>query len=157
MIDNERHLISIDGLAIFQEKLLRPTLNAANKIMVEIENRFEKPIQIDLGGHPVWRYKEPKLEHIVIQRLYRQIGGLRSSFLLLVQGQTQEIAVLLRTVNEFQQDVVFLLENYGKELSEHQRVFITEVLKEGYVDITLPWLGAMPRATVSRNKVLASI
>jgi hypothetical protein len=157
MIDPNRELMSIEALHFFQDDLLKPTLLSSGEIVSEIEVTFEKPKPTSLGGHPVWRYENPKVEHIIIQRLYRQISGLKSCYTLLRQGQIQEIGVLLRTVNEFQQDITFLLENYGKEMSGHQKLFVTEVLKEGYVNINLPWLGATPRAMVSRKKIIASV
>ena len=149
---NQEKLVSFEG------DILRPTLLKLANLTQQIENKFEKPISKNMSGHWVWRYENPRLEHIVIQRLYRIISGLKACYGLLRQGQIQEIGVILRTITEFQYDIMFLLENYGTNaLTQHQKKFIEEITKEGYIDINIPFLGAVDREMVSRKKVLASV
>jgi hypothetical protein len=63
------------------------------------------------GGY-VFRYVEQQLEQAVVQKLARVVSGLRAAHLLLDVGHLQEAAILQRSVDEAQEDTLFLL--YGK-------------------------------------------
>jgi hypothetical protein len=63
------------------------------------------------GGY-VYRYVEQNLEQAVVQKLARVVSGLRAAHVLLELGHLQEAAILQRSVDEAQEDTLFLL--YGK-------------------------------------------
>jgi hypothetical protein len=142
----------------FQAIVVMPFLESIHELVKAIENKFDKPEYIVIKETKAWRYANPRLEHICIQRLYRIISGLYACANLLRFGQIQEIGVILRTVTEFQQDIVFLLEDYKPgQPNDAQKKFVEEITKEGYVDLTVPFKGATPRETMSRKKIEASV
>ena len=76
--------------------------------------------------------------------------------MLFEHGQTQEVGVLLRIVNEFQQDVTFLIEKQKVGARELQRRFVQDIIKEIYGNQERPLEGTIDHAPPPRLKVVAS-
>lgn len=55
-----------------------------------------------------WRFVEQLPEHLVLQKLARQITAIQSADLLLLSGYLQEIGVLYRTLDEIAEDAAFV-------------------------------------------------
>jgi hypothetical protein len=64
----------------------------------------------DLGY--VFRYREQTLHQALIQKLARIVTGVRSSHVLIGSGFLQEASIIQRTVDEAQEDTLFLV--YGR-------------------------------------------
>jgi len=73
-----------------------------------LENGMPSPVPTKIEKHLSLRYKNKCLEIAIIQKLARYISGLNASLLLLESGYTQEIGALFRTLDEFNEDIVFL-------------------------------------------------
>ena len=55
-----------------------------------------------------WRFVEQMPEQLLLQKLARQITGVKTVNLLLMAGYLQEIGVLYRTLDEIEEDVLFI-------------------------------------------------
>ncbi|HEY2927888.1 hypothetical protein [Piscinibacter sp.] len=85
------------------------------QILVVMENafrRFEAGIE---SPHPVpWRnsfvlrYRTQSIEQALVQKLARVVSGLHAADVLLSQGFVQEQGVLHRTLDEINEDILFL-------------------------------------------------
>jgi hypothetical protein len=74
--------------------------------------RVPAPVRKQREGGYVFRYEQQSLEQAIVQKLARIVSGLRASHLTLEGGFFQEAAILQRTVDEAQEDVLFLA--YGR-------------------------------------------
>lgn len=55
-----------------------------------------------------WRFTEQLAEQVLLQKLARQISGAQAIDLLLLAGRLQEVGVLYRTLDEIEEDILFL-------------------------------------------------
>jgi len=133
-----------------------PALKLFEKSVGLIESKFEKPIFVQEENYKAWTYKEIGREQICIIRSVRIISGLFACLELLKKGFIQEILTLMRTINDFHQDIIFLLENYGEELSENQTKLIQDIVSNTFNDRKIPFKGVKSIATISRDKIMAS-
>lgn len=104
------HIECLAGLvAIFEEIIERPKLVGADTPQARF--RFEKP--------------NPHVLQVLM--CVRVASGLRASMILLKADHTTEVAVLLRTIDDFLADIVFVDESIEKgveNVTESQRQFI---------------------------------
>jgi hypothetical protein len=140
------------------KRIFDPAVEYYTTVIGHIENRLPKPELTKLSGVNQWRYLELTIEHMCLLRGIRIISAFSAIRGLLTNGYVQEISVILRTVDEFQDDIVFLLENYpADELSPQQQKFMQEMGKEQYDDINRPFATKTKREPPVRKKVKASV
>ena len=156
MVDLERELIDLEGFGNLDRDLYAPTITELNRLTQVIESQWTLPRPLIHESRLRWTYDSPGLEHILVQRLYRAISGLNACRFLLPNCFTTEIAVILRTVNEFNEDIVFLLENYGSPLSKDQELFIRENIKPIYRNPNVSFEGLEKKAMVPRERIIAA-
>lgn len=56
----------------------------------------------------VFRFKEKTIQHAIVQKLARVVSGLHAARLLLENGLLQEQGAVLRMIDEFPEDIMFL-------------------------------------------------
>lgn len=140
------------------KRIFDPAVEYYTTVIGHIENRLPKPELIKLSGVDQWRFPELTVEHMCLLRGIRIISAFNAIHVLLTAGYVQEISVILRTVDEFHDDIVFLLENYpSDELSPQQQKFMQEMGKEQYHDINRPFATKTKREPPVRKKVRASV
>lgn len=74
--------------------------------------RVSPPERIAKDIGYVFRYREQTLHQAIIQKLARIVTGVRSSHILIGSGFLQEASILQSTVDEAQEDTLFLV--YGR-------------------------------------------
>ena len=88
------------------------------ELMLELMDRtfrdFErgmpgKPEFVQLSFGPAYRFKEKDIYQAMIQKLARALSSVRAAQLLLRNGFVQEQAILHRTIDETNEDIMFLV------------------------------------------------
>lgn len=130
----------------------------AVQIMTAAFRRFEAavppPRAVARGSSFVFRYENKGIHEALIQKLARYISGLNAAAVLLHAGFVQEIGVLFRTLDEIQEDILFLAvaETNGARTDRHAKyldAFYAEAVfsrPEGSLDIKKPDL--VPRKKI---------
>ncbi len=145
--------LDLNALVVCSEQLL----SACEKAVIAFEDKFGRPRSHTRNKRLKWIYDENRLEHVIVFRVVRIISAFRACLLLLNGGFLQEVAVLLRTIVQFQAEIVFLAENYGTGIpNQHQRKFVDECFKEHFKNPLKPSEGVQPRDIVPRRKVHAA-
>ena len=126
-----------------------------------LEAPVPPPAPIMLGEGMVLRYREEHhcLELAIIQKLARYISGLNASLLLLESGYTQELGAIFRTLDEFQEDMIFLalLIVGGIEATETHKKYLEHFFQEEFDNPDNAILSTQKRDLISRKKIRAVI
>ncbi|ARU28686.1 hypothetical protein [Cellvibrio sp. PSBB006] len=126
-----------------------------------MEASIPSPIRVKYGERWVLRYREEHrcLELAIIQKLARYISGLNASLLLLESGYTQELGAIFRTLDEFQQDIVFLALPIvgGIKITETHKKYLEQFFQEEFDNPESAILSTQKRDLVPRKKILAII
>ena len=139
------------------ERIFDPAVHNYTIVICRVEKKFAKPELVPVNEVPQWRYPKLTVEHMCLLRGIRIISAFNAIRSLLGCGYVQEISVLLRTIDEFQEDIVFLIENYpAKELSAQQQQFMEEMGKEEYFDPNHPFATQIIRQPPIRKKIKAA-
>ena len=93
-------------------------LNDMEAIFRCLEHQVPKPQVVPHREGTALRYAEKSVEQAMIQKLARYLSGLNASDLLLLSGFVQEQAVLLRTLDEIEEDILFLALSVKDSLSD---------------------------------------
>jgi len=126
-----------------------------------LEAPVPPPESVKQGEHLVLRYREEHhcLELVIVQKLARYISGLNASLLLLESGFTQELGAIFRTLDEFQEDIVFLALPIvgGIEISETHNKYLDHFFQEEFDKPGNPILSTQKRDGIPRKKIWAAI
>lgn len=74
----------------------------------QIERVISPPQQVTFSNSFVFRYANKGIREAIVQKLARSISGLNAISILLQAGFTQEVGVLFRTLDEINEDIMFL-------------------------------------------------
>ncbi|MBA3596214.1 MAG: hypothetical protein H0W40_02395 [Methylibium sp.] len=119
-----------------------------------MEGSVTSPQRVAHKGSFVWRYANRGIHEAIVQKLARNVSGLNAVFVLLQAGYVQEVGVLLRTLDEIQEDIMFLAiaETNGARSERHERylkAFYSDLVfsrHEGSLEIQKPDL--VPRKKI---------
>src|SRR5665213_3444210 len=89
-------------------QLFAPTLEQLEKAFRRLEMRVPPPKRKPWKDSFVFRYVEQTIQQAIVQKLARTITGLRAIDVLLERGLFQEQGILQRTLDEIEEDIVFL-------------------------------------------------
>jgi hypothetical protein len=97
-------------------------LDFTERFFREIESATPPPQWVPWEDKFNWRYREKLPSQILVQKIARQISGLKAADLLLSNGLLQELGVIFRVLDEIQEDVMFLSLGLatGKWSKKHQ-------------------------------------
>ncbi len=99
----------------------------------------------DLINDPVlsgFRYSHLTIQHVCLLRSVRVVSTLNALLVLWQNGFVQEMGVLYRTIEEFLNDIMFMLEGYpSTTLTLNQQRFIDVFSKEEFEDASSAILG----------------
>lgn len=135
-------ILRAEAVAIMTEALRR------------LESAIEPPQQVPVRTSFVFRYANNGIREAIVQKLARSISGLNAVFVLLRTGYVQEVGVLLRTLDEIQEDIMFLAvaETNNARTDRHEKyldAFYSDPVfsrPEGSLDIAKPDL--VPRKKI---------
>lgn len=85
---------------------------------------FGKPLALPETDKERFRYANPDSRHFQVLKAVRIVSGLRACMALLRVGHTQEIGVLLRTIQDFTEDIQYVQEAHetGQRTAGQQRI-----------------------------------
>ena len=85
-------------------------LDLMDRTFQDFENSMpNKPVLVQLSFGEAWRFKEKSIYQAMIQKLARVQSSVRAALLLLNHGFVQEQAILQRTIDETNEDIMFLV------------------------------------------------
>ncbi len=123
-----------------------------------LENKIEKPVFVKRGSYYVFRYENQTIQAAIIQKLARLISGLHASLLLLHGGFVQELGAIFRTLDEFNEDILFLCQAIRTgELTKLHQKYLDTFYQEEFEQPDNPFLSEQKRATIPRKKIHAAI
>jgi hypothetical protein len=142
-----------ENISLFQK-----CLSDLSILISEIEGHFPPPKYVKIGGQPQFRYSENSVYHVAFLKSVRMVSGLNACLCMLEDGYYQEIMVVLRTIDDFFSDILFILENSQRgKLNASQKLFIEDFFKEEFVNPDNPLENSERRSTVPRKKIWASV
>lgn len=122
------------------------------------ETVIGKPIYVAEGESGRFKYSEPSPQVIIVLKAVRVVSGLNALVALLEVGHTVEMGMIIRSVDDFLADMMFVLEalETGKPTADQQR-FIEEFLA-GMTFSVEEMMATYGKdvARVSRQKIQAS-
>jgi hypothetical protein len=145
-----------------QIKLLTVITKCVNRLAASIraidDGLVPKPVFIDVSGEKQFRYEEHTVYHVAFLKGVRVVSGLNACLFLLTGGFVQEAMVLLRSLDDFLHEMLFILENAESgTLDNHQSKFIEDFFKEEFKNPNNPLQNETRRETVPKRKIWASV
>lgn len=133
-------------------------LEAMDAALRILQTRVSPPVKVPFADGFEYRYEEKTLEQALIQKLARIVTGLRSAQLLLKHGLLQEQVAIHRILDEFQQDITFLV--YARlfnDLSDLHRRYLEAFYEEELDKPENPIDSSQARPSIPRQKIRAYI
>lgn len=81
---------------------------AMENAFIRLGSAIDRPIPVTCRDSFVFRYANKGIYEALIQKLARNISGLNAVYVLLANGFVQEAGVIFRTLDEIQEDILFL-------------------------------------------------
>jgi hypothetical protein len=142
-------------------QLYTEAVRAMTAAFRRVEAAVPPPKAVPRGSSFVFRYENRGIHEALIQKLARYISGLNAAAVLLRAGYVQEIGVLFRTLDEIQEDILFLAvaETNGARTERHAKyldAFYAEAVfsrPEGSLEIKKPDL--LPRKKIRAHTLSA--
>lgn len=143
-------------------KLIPVFTKCVNRLAVALQTIEDglvpKPVFVDVSGQKQFRYEKHTGYHVAFLKGVRVVSGLNACFLLLTGGFVQEAMVLVRTLDDYLHEMLFILENAENgTLDDNQRKFIEDFFKEEFHNPNNPLLNETRRETVPKKKIWASM
>jgi hypothetical protein len=88
--------------------LFRNAIDAMEAGFEKLEVQVPPPRVVRHGGGVTLRYVEQTIQQAILLKLARQISGLNACDILLASGYVQEQGVIQRTLDELDEDILFL-------------------------------------------------
>ena len=134
-------------------------LEAMTRAFQQMERSLTPPERVFHRNSFVFSYSNKGIHEALLQKLARSISGLNAIVVLLASGYTQEAGVIFRTLDEIQEDILFLAsaETNGTKTERHdqylQAFYADAVLSrpEGVLEITKPNL--VPRKKIRAHTI----
>ncbi len=123
-----------------------------------ISSKVGKPQRQPMGDGYVYRYKEQSIYQAIIQKLARVVTSLRAISVLNNAGLLQEQAALQRTLDELEEDVVFLC--FGlifRELTDLHTEYLAAFYEEEFDNPDSAIGSTQKRPMIPRKKIRAFI
>jgi len=142
-------------------KLLPVLITCVGRLAIAIQAVEDalvpKPINIDVSGQRQHRYEKHTVYHVAFLKGVRVVSGLNACIFLMNGGFVQEAMLIVRTLDDFLHEMLFILENAETgTLDDHQSKFIKDFFQEEFVNSNNPLLNEMRRETVPKKKIWAS-
>src|SRR3989338_823477 len=138
------------------DQLFQDTLRVMKAWFEALETRVPKPQRKAFKDGFVYRYVEQSAHQALLQKLARVVSGLNAARLLLEHGLVQEQAALQRRLDEFQEDIIFLV--YGltiDKLTQLHQKYLAVFYEEEFDNPDNPIASTQKRPMVPRKKIRA--
>jgi hypothetical protein len=140
------------------DELFENTLRNMEMTLHALEKRVPAPKRIAFRDGFVYRYVEKTIHQALIQKLARVVTGLNAAWILLEHGFVQEQVALHRLLEEFQEDITFLV--YAvifNDITELHRQYLSAFYEEEFDKPESPLESTQKRPMVPRKKIRAYI
>ena len=135
-------------------RLQAEAVEAMTRAFRRLESTITPPQKVDFRNSFVYRFANKGIHEALLQKLARNLSGLNAIAVLLDAGFVQEVGVLFRTLDEIQEDIIFLAsaETNGARTERHTQyleAFYSEAIfsrPEGSLEIPKPNL--VPRRKI---------
>ena len=119
---------------------------------------LDPPKRQQIGSKYIYRYEEKSIHQAIIQKLPRLVTGLQAIVLTNRYGLLQEQATLQRTLDEFDQDIIFLCHAIiFDDWTKHHETYLNGFYQEEFDIPDSAIESSQKRPTVSRDKIVAYI
>lgn len=119
--------------------LFREAIDAMEAGFRQLEGQVPRPRMVINGEGTTIRYVEQTIHQAILLKLARQISGLNACDVLLANGYVQEQAVIQRTLDELDEDILFLCfgaqDGTVKLHRKYLKTFWQEEFEEGVAPI----------------------
>ncbi len=144
------------ALALTTDELYEETLRIMEESHASLAARVRQPQAVALRRGYVIRYVECDVHQALVQKLARVISGLHASRLLMGSGFFQEQCALQRTLDEFNDDILFLAYSViSGETTDLHREYLAAFYQEEFDDPLSAIESSQRRPMVSRQKIRA--
>jgi len=139
------------------DKYLETTLSELGALYHEMAALIEAPVFEDVGGYRAWRFKTLSESLACYLKGVKVISSLNASMVLLRAGHTQEIGALCRMIDDFCNEIFFLLKPQdGENFSKEQIQFLNDFFQEEFDKPKNPLGSTQKRVNVSIKKIHAT-
>lgn len=140
-------------------QLQNEALTVMTNAFARMEASIDRPQKVAYRDSFVYRYLDKDIRSALVQKLARVISGLNALELLLSHGYVQEVGVIFRTLDEIQEDILFLATaetngTYTERYSQYLDAFYADAIfsrVEGSLNIAKPKL--VPRKKIRAHAV----
>ena len=133
-------------------------IEVMEKAFFKLEADIERPSFVKRGSYRVFRYDSQSIEAAIIQKLARIISGLHATLNLINGGFLQEIGVIFRTLDEFNEDIIFLSEAIiNEKITEKHKQYLKVFYQEEFDKPDNPLNSTQKRHLTPRKKIQATI
>tara|TARA_R110001599_G_scaffold331277_1_gene545976 strand:- start:365 stop:1156 length:792 start_codon:yes stop_codon:yes gene_type:complete len=144
-------------LAANRKEVYLSAISALERGFRNIEQQVPKPEEVKFGNYSRFRYPNQEIEAAIFLKLARLISLVKTLDLLLDHGRVQELCILQRSVEETNEDILFL----SLAITENDRTpkhdqFLSEFWTEDYTDPDDPIRSRIPKG-YSRGNVRSYI
>jgi hypothetical protein len=123
-----------------------------------LEKQVPPPQQVWLHNTFFMRYVEQTLHQALIQKLARVVSGLHALLILHRNGFVQEQGAIQRTIDEFNEDILFLAAgNQERELPDLHRNYLAAFYKEEFDVPGDALASSQKRWSAPRDKIRAYV
>jgi hypothetical protein len=139
-------------------ELFQHTINVLESAFAILEQQVPKPISMPFKKSFVFRYKEQSIHQALIQKLARVVSGLHAAKCLLERGFVQEQGVLHRMLDEFDEDISFLV--YGitmDNITDLHKKYLSFFFEEEFDVPESPIKSSQKRGMIPRKRIRAYI
>lgn len=123
-----------------------------------LENKLSPPVLRKVYDRIYPRHHEKSASYAALQKLARYLSGLRALQILLSYRMLQEDGVIKRTLDELQEDIIFLvMDPINPEESALRERFLTAFYQEEFDETVPPIDSTRTRDQIRRKKIRAYI
>jgi hypothetical protein len=138
------------------DKYLENTLSDLGVLFHEMAASIEAPVFEDVGGYRAWRYKTLSESLACFLKGVKVVSSLNACMVLLRSGHSQEIGAICRMIDDFCNEIFFLLKPQdGENFSKEQIQFLEDFFQEEFDKPKNPLGSTQKRVNVPIRKIHA--
>ncbi len=139
------------------DKYLENSLSKLEGLYHEMDSKIEAPVLVDVGGYARFRYQNVSESLACFLKGVKTVSSLNAALVLLRAGYTQEIGALCRMIDDYCNEIFFLLiPKDGDSFSKDQIQFLTDFFQEEFDKPSDPLGSTQKRVNVPVRKIHAT-
>jgi hypothetical protein len=139
------------------DSYLEDMLTELGAIYHEMAAKIQPPVFVDVGGYRAWRYPSLSEALACFLKGVKVVSTLNASMVLLRAGFAQEIGALCRMIDDYCNEIFFLLlPQDGENFSKEQIQFLEDFFQEEFDKPSDPLASIQKRTNVPARKIHAT-